>query len=128
MEPGNPPHITVVIEVEGNPIFEVLKNEPSANPITDVSKTPPGIITITEKASGKFLYKIRPGSETSVAFGKLEGGEISASISDKRIQVGGITLENNRFVGNMAGVVVRPDGGVAIGAPIPPKVLSWLSS
>ncbi len=128
MEPGNPPNITVVREIKGTPVFEVLKNEPSSNPSTDVSKTPPGIITISDKESGRFLYKIRPGSETSVAFGKLDGGEISATISDKKIQVGGVTLENNIFIGNMAGVIVRPDGSVGIGAPIPTLVLSWLSS
>jgi hypothetical protein len=128
MEPGNPPYITVVLEIKGKPVFEVLKNEPVSNPITEVSKTPPGIVTVSERESGKFLYKIRPGSETSVAFGKLDGGEISAEISDRKIQVGGITLENNTFVGNMAGVVVQPSGGFVVGAPIPSKVLSWFSS
>jgi len=128
MEPGNPPNITVVREIKGTPVFEVLKNEPSSNPNTGVSKTPPGIITISDKESSRFLYKIRPGSETSVAFGILDGGEISVTISDKKIQVGSITLKNNIFTGNMAGVIVRPDGSVAIGAPIPTQVLSWLSS
>jgi len=128
MEPGNPPNITVVHEIKGTPVFEVLKNEPSSNPSTDVSKTPPGIISISDKESGRFLYKIRPGSETSVAFGKLDGGEFSATISDKKIQVAGVTLENNIFKGNMAGVIVRPDGSVKIGASIPAQVLSWLSS
>ncbi len=46
MEPGNPPNITVVREIKGTPVFEVLKNDPSSNPYTDVTKTPPGIITI----------------------------------------------------------------------------------
>ena len=128
LEPGDPPKITVVLEIDGEPVFEVLKNEPATNPITDVSKTPPGIITIGEKGTGKFLYKVRPGSESSVAFGKLDGGEISVKISDRTIQAGGITLENNTFVGNMAGVVIRADGSVGIGAPIPQKILSWLSS
>ena len=125
MEPGNPPLMTVVIEIDGNPVFEVLKNEPFDNPLSEVSKTPPGVVTVAEKTSGKFLYKVRPDSETSVAFGKLEGGEISVRISDRRIQVGGITLENNSFVGNMAGVIVRPDGGVGIGAPIPTNVQTF---
>ncbi len=128
MEPGNPPTITVVLEVEGQPIIEVLKNEPYSNSITEVTKTPVGIITVSKRASGKFLYKIRPDSETSVAFGKIDGDEISATISDKKIQVGGITLPNNKFAGNMAGVVVHSDGRVGIGAPIPPQVLSWLLS
>ena len=128
MEPGDPPRLTVVYEKDGNPAFEVLKNEPSENPLTDVSKTPPGIVTVSDKKSGRFLYKIRPASESSVAFGKLDGGEISARITDRMIQVGGITLENNKFVGAMAGVMVDTKGGVGIGAAIPPKVLDWLRS
>jgi hypothetical protein len=128
MEPGNPPKITVVLEIKGQPVFEVLKNESSNNPFTEVTKTPPGIVTISERESGKFLYKIRPGSETSIAFGKIDGGEISAIISDNKIQIGGIILRNNTFGGNMAGVVVRPDGSVGIAPHIPPQVLSWLTS
>lgn len=128
MEPSNLPKITVVLEIKGQPVFEVLKNEPSNNPFTEVTKTLSGIITISERESGKFLYKIRPGSETSIAFGKIDGSEISAIISDKKIQIGGIIVQNNTFVGNVAGIVVRPDGSVGIGAHIPPQVLSWLSS
>ena len=128
MEPGDPPKLTVVLEVEGKPVFEVIKNAPSDNSYTEVTKTPAGIVTVSERESGKFLYKIRPGSETSVAFGKIDGGEISVIISDRKIQVGGINLQNNTFGGNMAGVVVRTDGGTGIGAPIPAQVLSWLSS
>ncbi len=128
MEPGDPPSLTAVYEQDRKPIFEILKNEPSENPLTDVSRTPPGIVTVSDKQSGRFLYKIRPASETSVAFGKLDGGEISARITDRMIQVGGITLENNKFVGTMAGVVVDAKGGVGIGAAIPPKVIEWLKS
>ncbi len=126
MEPGNPPKITVVREIEGKPVFEVLKNEPSSTLYTDVSKTLPGIITITDKESG-FLYKIRPDSKTSVAFGTLGGGEISAKISDREIEVGGLALENNTFI-NRAGVTVCRDGSVKIGGSILTQVLSWLSS
>lgn len=127
MEPGNPPKITVFSERNGSPVFEVLKNQPVVNDVTDVTKTAAGIITVSQKG-GPFLYKVRPDSESSIAFGTLKGEEITARITDRRIQVGGITLENNTFVGNMAGVVVRKDGGVGIGAPIPLLVLQWLSS
>lgn len=127
MEPGNPPKITVFSERNGSPVFEVLKNEPVVNDVTDVTKTAAGIITVSQKG-GPFLFKVRPDSESSIAFGTLKGEDITARITDRRIQVGGITLENNSFVGNMAGVVVRRDGGVGIGAPIPQLVLQWLSS
>ncbi|WP_372523835.1 hypothetical protein [Sulfuricaulis sp.] len=128
LEPGNPVLLSVFIEREGKPIFEVLKNKGVNNPITDVASNVTGVLTVTDKMSGKFLYKVRPGSETSIAFGKLDGGEISARVSDRSIQVGGITLENNQFHGVMAGVVVQANGAVGIGAPIPPTVLKLLKS
>jgi len=53
---------------------------------------------------------------------------VSARISDRSIQVDGLTVDNNHFIGNMAGVVVEPTGAVGIGAPIPRQVLQWLSS
>ena len=128
MEPGDPPTISVFLEIDERPVFEVLKNKPVPNEITDVSETPPGIVTISEKADGRFLYKIRPDSETSVAFGTLEGKEIDARITDRMIQVGGKRLENNQFVGTMAGVVVGADGSTGIGVQIPPIVRKWLTS
>ena len=124
LEPGNPPSFSVVLEYNGKPIFEIKKNVPSDNPITDVSISAAGIVTISDKATGKFLYKFRPESETSIVFGKIDGGEISAKISDKRIQVGGVTLENCTFNGVGAGIVVDENGGVGIGAPIPKSLLA----
>jgi len=128
MEKGDPPIISVLLEIEGKSFFEVLKNEPSENPLTNVSKTLGGKLTVAEKPNGKYLYAIRPGYETSVVIGKLDGKEISVKMSTTKIQVGGITLTNNKFDGNLAGIIVRPDGSVSIGAPIPQVVLSWLSS
>lgn len=131
LEPGDPPRVTVFLEVGGQPVFEVIKNVPAENAVTEVSTNPTGVVTVsakgTAKGTGKFLYKIRPGSETSVAFGKLDGGEVSARITDRAIQVAGVTVENNRFVGSMTGVVVGADGSVGIGAPIPQPVRQWLS-
>ena len=127
LEPGNPPLITVFLERAGEPVFEVLKNRPMETDITAGSTNPTGVAAVTDKASQKFLYKIRPGSETSVAFGKLDGSEISARVTDRSLHVGGITLQNNVFAGQMAGVIVHPDGSVGIGAPIPALVRQWLS-
>ena len=123
LEPGNPPSFSVVIEHSGKPVFEVKKNVPSENPITEVSVSAVGVVTVSDKVTGKFLYKFRPESETSIVFGKIDGGEISARITDKRIQVGGVTLENCTFDGVGAGVVVDENGGIGIGAPIPKSLL-----
>ncbi|HEX9582756.1 MAG TPA: hypothetical protein VF970_16760, partial [Gemmatimonadales bacterium] len=57
LEPANPTLITVVQNRQGQPVFEVLKNEPVSNDITEVTRTPPGIVTVSDRASGRFLYK-----------------------------------------------------------------------
>jgi len=128
LEPGKPPLITVLVEDEGRPAFEVLKNQPAETSRTVAAVNAAGIITVTDKANGKFLYKVRPGSETSVAFGTVTGGELSAQITDRSIRVGGLTLESNTFDGHMAGVLVDANGGIGVGAPIPAVVLKWLAS
>jgi hypothetical protein len=126
MEPGDPPKITVVVEVNGEPVFEVLKNEPKENPLSEVTKTAAGFVTVSDKETGKFLYKVRPRYETSVVFGRIDGDEVSARITDRSIQVGTITIQNNLFNGSMAGIVVGRDGSINIGASIPPAVRRWL--
>jgi hypothetical protein len=126
---------TVLVEHDGEPVFEVLKNEPQQNPLTEVSRTPVGIVTVGDPETGAFLYKVRPRSETSVTFGRLgasEGESLSVRITDRMIEVQNpdgstmLTAQNNRFDGAMAGCLVASDGNVAIGAQIAPQVRSWL--
>ena len=129
LEPGTPdPMVSVVLEHQGQPVFEVLKNEPVENPLSKVSKTPPGIVTVVDRKTDRFLYKVRPGSETSVVFGTIRGKEISAVVTDRQIRVGGITVENCVFNGVGAGIVVDESGGVGIGAPMPATLLRWFKS
>ena len=123
LEPSTPPLISVVLDHNGQALFEIKQNKPYENPLTDVAISGAGIITVSEKSTGKFLYKFRPESETSIIFGKIDGGEITAQISDKKIQVGGSTIENCTFNGVDAGIVVDEKGGVSIGAPIPEALL-----
>ena len=136
VEPGTPnPLVTVVVEHDGEPVFEVLKNEPQQNPLTEVSRTPVGIVTAGVRETGAFLYKVRPRSETSVTFGTLGasgGGSLSVRITDQMVQVKNpdgstmLTAQNNRFDGVMAGFLVASDGSVAMGVQIPMQIRSWL--
>jgi hypothetical protein len=126
LEPGDPPLLTVVSEKDGQPFFEVLKNEPGQNSLSEAVMSAPGIITVSPKSGGDFLYRIHQGPETRVAFLKLDGGEITARITENSIQVEGITLRNNTFIGDMTGVSLMSDGGVSIGARIPWRVVEWL--
>lgn len=124
IEPGTPnPLISIVIEHEDKPVFVVYRNEPKDSNLYNVTKTPPGIITVAEKSTGRFLYKVRPGSETSLVFGTIKGDKISAIINDRLIKVGGIQIENCVFSGVGAGIVVDEHGGVGIGCPIPPALI-----
>lgn len=126
LEPGDPPLLSVFTECDGAIVFEVLKNQPVENLVTDVSTNPTGVVTVSAKGGG-LLYKVRPGSETSIAFGRLGGGETPVRITDRSIEFGaGNKVTNRRFDGSMAGVVVHPDGRVGIGALVPPAVLRLL--
>ena len=127
LEPGDPPRVSVVREYKGAPIFEVMRNEPENNPLSVVTRTPVGIVTVSDK-TGKFLYKVRPDSVTSVVFGRIKGPQVSVRITDRKIQVRTNCFENNLFDGAMAGVVVRANGSVGIGAPIPSDLLRWFQS
>ena len=126
VEPGTPDElVSVFLDYNGNPIFEVLKNEPVDNPLTMVSKTPPGILTVIERQSGTFLYKIRPGSETSVVFGTIKGEDIKVSVTDRQIKVGTNIIQNCVFNGVGAGVVIFKSGSMGIGASIPESLRRW---
>lgn len=128
MEAGNPPLITVVMELDGRPVFEILKNQPSANEVTDVSIDTAGIVTVSDNTTGKLLYKIDPGRETSVIFLKEDGGECPAVITGDEIRIGGMVIDNNPFRGSMGGVVVDPEIGAGmLGAPLPPRIDQWLA-
>jgi hypothetical protein len=126
LEPGNPQLLTVVSENDGEPYFEVFKNEPRENPLSEVIKSTPGVVTVSPKSESSLLYRVHPGSETRIAFVKPGGGEMTARITEGAIQVEGITLRNNTFIGDMTGVSLMPDGGVSIGARIPWRVMEWL--
>ena len=126
MEPGNPKLLTVVTEKDGEPFFEVLRNKPRDNPLSEVVKSTPGVITVSAKSNNGFLYGIHLGPETRIALVKVDGGEITARITESTIRVGGIALRSNTFIGDMTGVSVMRDGRVSIGARIPLGVMEWL--
>ena len=128
MEAGNPPLITVVMEIEGQPVFDILKNQPSANDVADIAIDPAGIVSVSDRTTGKLLYEVNPGYETSVIFRREDGGECPVVITDKEILVGGMMIENHPFRGSMGGVVIDPEIGAGmLGAPLPPRVDQWFA-
>ena len=119
-EPGTPtPLLSVFVGIEGNFGFEILKNEPVENLGSIATKSTPGIITVTDRKTNQFIYKIRPGSETSIVFGTVEGKELNISISDTQIKIGSNTFKSLTFNGVEAGIVINKNGGFSMGAPLP---------
>jgi hypothetical protein len=123
---GQDPLISVVLEHKGKPVFEVRKNLPVENVFSDVSKSPAGIVTVIDHTSRRFLYKVRPGSATSVVFGTIAGQEVTASVTDRKINVGGLVVKNGLFDGVGAGVVVDKNGTIGIGAPVPQGLINLI--
>jgi hypothetical protein len=124
LEPSTPaPLMSVVLEHNGVPVFEILRNEPNENPLSAVTKTPPGIITVSDEQTGRFLYKVRPDSDTSVVFGMLRGEELEVIINDREIRIGITVFRNNAVSGFGAGTVIDENGGIGMGAPIPEGLL-----
>ena len=122
LEPGDPPCLSVIIEHQGNPVFEIRKNEPLGNPVSEVSVSGDGIVVASEKETGRFLYKLRPGPETNIEFGHVDGTEVTATLSGNRIQVGDIILLNSTFNEARVGVLFDENGKAGIGAPLPPSL------
>jgi hypothetical protein len=128
-------HLFTTFLVEGDEAFvEVLKNEPCENPHTDVQKSAAGIITISDKETGRFLYKIRPGSDSSTVFGGIKGQDENQEIriDDQKIIVGNpdprvnepkMTLENSSFSGLAVGIKINEDGSWALGSNFLPPAL-----
>jgi len=124
LEPGTPtPLLSVVLEHDGAPVFEILRNEPNENPLTSVSRTPPGIVTVSNKETGRFMYKVRPGSDTSIVFGTLQDEELEVIINDQEVKVGSNVFRKNLVVGSQTGIVIDENGGISIGASIPQGLL-----
>jgi len=142
MEPGDPPLITVIIERMGKVEFEIEKNKPVENRFTAVTTNQTGIVTVSHKESGNFIYKVRPGSETSVVFGRLKDNNKILRITDKKIFVYYepeedrslkdedlfFEVENGKFNGYNFGIIVKNDGSVEMGSnsPIPDSIKEFL--
>jgi len=109
---------TVFFLKDGKPIFEIYENEPRENSVTEVTKTGAGIITVTDRQTGNFVYKVRPGYKGSSIFGRIKGGETEIAINDREIRVGGSTVIDCTIEAEV-GIVLFKDGRTAIGAAIP---------
>lgn len=135
VQPGwNKDVVSVVRLVDGQPVFEVLRNRPVDSAETTVTVTTPGIITATDAKTGRFLYKVRPGSETSVVFGSVgtetDTGTMELRMRDKDVVIWRVDEQGERimvatFIGcgfeGGAGIVIDEHGAVSGGAPLPPQ-------
>ncbi len=125
-EPGAMPKFSVVLAFEGKPLLEIVQNNPQENPLSEAIKSETGDITVSEKETGKLLYKIKPGSETEIVFSKNDGGEISAKFSNNKINVGKISREILQFNGETAILGIKDDDSIISGSARLPSSLLHL--
>ena len=126
LEPGAMPKFSVVLAFEGKPLFEIVQNNPQENPLSEAIKSETGDITVSEKETGKLLYKFKPESETEIVFSKNDGGEISAKFSNNQIKVGKISREILQFNGETAIIGIRDDDSIISGSARVPSSLLHL--
>ncbi|MEI6610799.1 MAG: hypothetical protein WCO53_13800 [Deltaproteobacteria bacterium] len=119
---------TVITLSEGKPIVEILQNKPQKNPITVSDTNPTGIIAVADPTTGQFIYKLRPGSKNSSIFGKINGKETEIKITDREIRIGTNVFQNNMITGFAVGIRVDKNGGIALGAGLPPELQKLIST
>ena len=113
---------TVFTVKDGKPIIEVLKNRPQDNELSKAETNPTGIITVSDPKTGAFLYKLRPGNKNSSIFGRINGEETEIKITDKEIRIGTNVFQNNTVSGFAVGIIVDGNGGIGMGAGLPPEL------
>ena len=119
---------TVFTVQDGNLIIEILKNSPQDNSLTNVETSPTGIVTVSDPKTGTFLYKLRPGNKNSSIFGRIKGNETEIKITDREIRIGTNTFQNNLVSASAVGIIVDGNGGIGMGAGLPPELQSLFST
>jgi hypothetical protein len=119
---------TVFTVQNGKPIIEVLKNAPQENSVSTAETNSTGIVTVSNSETGSFIYKLRPGNKNSSIFGRINGEETEIKISDKQILIGTNTFQNNHVIGCAVGIIVNKNGGIGMGAGLPPELQNIFST
>ncbi len=129
LESGPLPQISVIGEFDGCPIFEVYRNNPILNLLSEPIENAEGIVTMSDRHTGRFLYSIHLGPEINIGLGKIDGGVLTARITDNHILVGDHHIDNHEFNGASTGIIVDYEGRVRIEEiPIPPALRQLLVS
>ncbi|HFC54431.1 MAG TPA: hypothetical protein ENJ43_08375 [Gammaproteobacteria bacterium] len=129
LEPSSDTDVWTVFTVkDGKPIIEILKNQPQDNELSKAETNPTGIVTVSNPKTGAFLYKLRPGNKNSSIFGRINGEETEIKITDKEIRIGTNVFQNNIVSGFAVGIIVDGNGGIGMGAGLPPELQSLFSA
>jgi hypothetical protein len=113
--------ISVAVERDGGPLFEVRRGEPGGSPDVTVETGPGGIAV--SGAGGELLYRITIGEPVRVLLRPPGGSEdLRVEISEERLVLpDGEVVSRAELIGG-AEVVIGDDGNVALGGDLP----AWL--
>ncbi len=129
--------LSVVVGAPGNYQWEVRRNQPQENTFSKVTTNPTGIITVSTPGESGFLYKIRPGSSTSVVFGRWSSNEMAIHFFDAYMEVtkgkgservSCVRIDRFSAIGNV-GVAVEKDERIILGGgSVPPDLIAFVFS
>ncbi len=126
------PFVSVLVDHSGEPAVELYENEPGDSPVSIVTVSESGLITVSDKPTERFMYKVEPASERPIIFGKLDGGEVPVRIGTEEIRVGPddtpAIFRRNLVVGFPVGVVLDGHGNVTMAANLPDLVQRWITA
>jgi hypothetical protein len=122
-EPAEPgaPSISVAVERDGGPLFEIRRGEAQGSPDVTVEPGPDGIAVAG--AAGELLYRIEPGEPVRILLRPPGGREdLRVEISEQTLVLpDGQVVPRAELIGG-AEAVIDEDGTVSLGGELP----AWL--
>ncbi|MDT3426588.1 hypothetical protein J2Z22_002114 [Paenibacillus forsythiae] len=115
--------VSVLLDQEDNPVFEILKSELAGSPYSNIINTVPGVFAVRDNA-GQPVYQLQIGAEARAALILDDGSELEVCFTEDKIQAGKLEASNTKFGGGV-GVKVSPGGTVGIGNYLPYHLLKW---
>lgn len=117
------PVVSVLLDSEEAPVFDILKNEPIGNPDSVVVNSVPGVFAVRDN-TGRPVYQLQVGSEAKAVLTLADGGELEVSFSEDGIRAGKLDIP---AMANPAviGAKVSSAGSVGVGNYVPYPLLKW---
>jgi len=115
--------VSMLLDHEEAPVFDILKNEPIGNPYSSVVNSVPGVFDVKDN-TGRPVYQLQVGAEIKAVLYLDSGEELEVSLTKDSIRAGKLDIPNT-FNPAVIGAKVSPGGSVGVGNYVPYSLLKW---